>query len=345
MGGLRRAFDGMLERRIAPIPDAGLTRPERIDLVRRHGNFSQAYSTAVQERLSHFGGPDGYIAYAAKMGSVVALADPVAADRAALLWRFVKTARAPVFSEISRETAEILAGMGYRIARFGFDTALDLDSYDFSGPRKERIRHAGHWLRKRGYRIIEEHDLPDPAATLAALSARWRDTRAVKRREMAFMNRPFPDEADPLMRRFVLVSPEGEAVALLYFDPMFEDGRTIGHVAVFKRRLPDAPSHAEHGLMKHAVELFREEGCSVVMLSLAPLADPGPSGFDESAAFRWTLGRMFASKTVNDRVFNIQGHAEQRRRYYGRRVPRYFAWKGGSPFLHLVGTLRLCKAF
>src|SRR5690606_38166257 len=125
----------------------------------------------------------------------------------------------------------------YRVTRLGYDTALDLQTYDFAGPSKERIRYAANWLAKHGYRIVEAHELPGSGEALAALSARWRDTRTVKRREMAFMNRPFPTEPDPLMRRFVLVSPEGVAIALLYFDPVFEDGEIVGYVAVFKRRL------------------------------------------------------------------------------------------------------------
>ena len=168
--------------------------------------------------------------------------------------------------------------------------------------------------------------------------------RTVKRREMAYMNRPFPVEPDPLTRRFVLVSPQGWPVALLFFDPVFEEGETVGYAAVFKRRLPDAPSHAEYGLMKHAADLFRQEGRAVLLTSVAPFADPGPSGFRESAAFRCVMGALFRSKTVNARIFNIQGHAEQRRRFHGRSIPRYFAWGCGSPFIHLVRLLRLCKA-
>src|SRR5690606_6205567 len=113
-----------------------------------------------------------------------------------LLAGFVRDGKSPTFAEISQETAEILAGMGYRVTRLGYDTALDLQTYDFAGPSKERIRYAANWLAKHGYRIVEAHELPGSGEALAALSARWRDTRTVKRREMAFMNRPFPTEPD-----------------------------------------------------------------------------------------------------------------------------------------------------
>ena len=344
---VRRVFDRLMDSRVAAISDAGLDKSTRIEIARRHGDFTQAYSTAVQDGLRHFGDADGYIAYGIRMGSVIALADPVAPTerRPQLIADFVAAADRPSFAEISHETATILSGLGYKIAGMGYDTALDLGGYDFSGKRMERIRHAAHWLARHGYSIVEVDDLPDPETAVATLSKEWRGSRPVKRREMAFMNRPLSLEPDPLMRRFVLVSPQGDAVALVWFDPVFSGGEAIGYVATFKRRLPDAPSHAEYGIMKRAIDLFREEGRAHVFLSLAPLADPGPSGFAESAAFRRTAEAMFRSSLINRKIFNIQGHAEQRRRFYGRKIPRYFAWAKGSPFVHFISLLRLCKAF
>lgn len=344
---VRRIVDRLMDARVPEIPVAGLDRPARVEIVRRHGDFTQAYSTAVQDGLRYFGNADGYIAYGIRMGSVIALADPVcAADRRPqLVADFVAVAGRPCFAEISHDTAVTLSALGYKVARMGFDTALDLDGYDFSGKRMERIRHAAHWLARNGYSIVEVDDLPDPEAAVAQLSKAWRDSRPVKRREMAFMNRPLSLEPDPLMRRFMLVSPQGDAVALVWFDPVLSGGEAIGYVATFKRRLPDAPSHAEYGIMKRAIDLFREEGRAHVFLSLAPLADPGPSGFAESAAFRRAAEAMFRSRLINRKIFNIQGHAEQRRRFYGRKIPRYFAWAQGSPFVHFISLLRLCKAF
>jgi lysylphosphatidylglycerol synthetase-like protein (DUF2156 family) len=334
MKSLRLAFDAMMDARAAPLEAAGPDKAARLALVQRHGDFSQAYSTAVQEGLRHFGDRQGYIAYGAKMGSRIALGDPVAEREfwPELIGGFIEKAGRPCFAEISHETATILAARGY------------LDWYDFSGHKKEKARYASHWLRRNGYRIVEEPELPGAAEAAGALSAQWRCSRIVHRREMAFMNRPFPTTPDPLMRRFLLLSPEGAPVSLLYFDPVFSDGKVIGYVAVFKRRLSDVTAHAEIGITKHAVDLFRQEGRKVVLLSLAPFADPRPSGFPESTAFRWAMGQLYRSRVVNQRVFNVQGHAEQRRRLYGRTIPRYFAWGCGSPFLHLVSLLRLCKA-
>jgi lysylphosphatidylglycerol synthetase-like protein (DUF2156 family) len=347
MRRISKAIDGLLSARASSVGSFALDADQRLAAVMQHGDFTQAYSTAVQSGLSHFGDSDGYIAFGSKQGSIVALADPVAAParRAELVRGFVEAAGQPAFAEISRETAEILAPLGYRISKMGFDTALDLATYDYLGARKEKHRYAERWVEKRGFKIVEAGAAEGDDAAVRQLSERWRGSRIVKRREMAFMNRPLPLRPDPLMRRFLLISPDGEVDSLLYFDPMFRGGETIGYAAVFKRRSPDTTSNAELGLMKRAVDTFKAEGREVVMLSLAPLAGIEPSGYRESAAFRFVLDRLFRSKLVNDRVFNLQGHAEQRRRAYGRQVPRYFAWRGGSAMAHMIATLRLCKAF
>jgi lysylphosphatidylglycerol synthetase-like protein (DUF2156 family) len=344
---LRKSVDGLLERSAARLPPCPLDLDARLALFRRFGDFSIAYSTAVQPGLRHFGDTDGYIAYGAKMGSVMALGDPVAeaGRKAGLIADFVEAGGQPCFAEISQETAAILAPLGYRIARMGIDTVLDLDSYDFNGGTKKKLRYATTWLDNNGYRVVEENELPDVAGAVAALSDEWRRTRIVSRREMAFINRPFPEGPDPPMRRFLLQDADGRLVALVYLDPLYRDGRPIGYMTAFKRKLPDATAYAELGLTKHIAELFKAEGLECLMLGPSPLAGLGPSGFAESATFRWLLARLYASRAVNDRVFNVRGHADLKRRFRGREVQRYFAWRRGSPYLHFIAMLRLCKAF
>lgn len=347
MRAVRRRFDAMMDRRAAAIPRAALTLDQRLELVRRHGDFSLAYSTAVQDGLDRFGDEGGYLAFGTKMGSVIALGDPVApkARHAALLADFIAAAGRPCFAEIGPKTAAILAGLGYRIAHMGVDTVLDLATYDFSGKRKETVRYSERWLEKHGYRMVEEHELEDAAAAVEELSRRWRASRIVRRREMAFLNRPFPTAPDPAQRRFLLVDPQGDVVSLLYFDPIHRDGAIVGYLTAFKRKLPDATNHAEIGLTKRAVDTFGREGREMVTLGLSPLAGAAPSGHPESAAFRWAMGRLYESSLVNGRIFNLKGHAALKRRFHGREEPRYFAWGRGSPFVHFLSLLRLSKAF
>jgi len=58
MSSLRIYLDKLLDGASAKVPRQELTHVERLALVRRHGDFSLAYSTAVQQKLSYFGDAD-----------------------------------------------------------------------------------------------------------------------------------------------------------------------------------------------------------------------------------------------------------------------------------------------
>ena len=343
----RKLIDRLFDRGLAELPDAELQQADRLALFMQHGDFSLAYSSAVQAGLSHFGDERGYIAHGKKMGSLIALGDPVCAkaDRTDLLDAFIGAARTPCFAEIDRETAEHLAARGFRIAMMGIDTALDLASYDFSGKRKETVRYSERWLEKKGYRLAEAEDVEGADCMIAELSARWRQSRIVKKREMAFLNRPLSEAGGPMMRRFVLIEPDGHISCLLYFDPICRDGEIVGYLTSFKRKLPETTSHAEIGLTKRAVDVFKAEGRERVMLGLSPLCNVEPSGYDESTPFRAMLRGLYRSGAVNRKVFNLQGHAAFKRRFHGCEEPRYLAWNAGSPFKHFISLMRLSKAF
>ena len=105
MPSLRVYFDKILEGAAPKVARQELTHVERLALVRRHGDFSLAYSTAVQgDRLSYFGDADGYIAFGTKMRHHFALGDPVADPmlRPDYIRRFVEAAGSPWFVQIGR---------------------------------------------------------------------------------------------------------------------------------------------------------------------------------------------------------------------------------------------------
>jgi len=344
MPSLRIFLDRLLEGAAAKVPRQDLTHVERLALVRQHGDFSLAYSTAVQQKLSYFGDADGYIAFGTKMKHHFALGDPVAhpADRPDYIKRFVEAAGGPWFVQIGAETARVLAGLGYQVNRFGIDSRLVLPDHDFSGKRNETVRYSERWLSKKGFSFAEDKRTIF-LDEIARLSENWRGDRIVKRWEMGFLNRPFADHLGVDMRRFILHGPQGELVALLDFDPLFRDGKVIGYTTAFKRKHIDASPHAEIGLTKFAVDRFREEGISVVTLGLSPMVDIEPSGFVESDFWRNAFRRAYDSPWVNRRRFNLQGQAAFKRRYHGVEEPVYIAFRKGT-YVEMLGLLRLVKA-
>lgn len=346
MTSLRNSLDIWMERRTAAISTMPLALEERLRLTRLHGDFSLAYSTAVQSHLSYFGGPNGYIAFGRKMNSAFALGDPVAApaDRPGLIRDFVAASSAPCFVQIGRGTAQILADLGYAINRMGIDTQLILSPQTFSGKRNETVRYSERWLLKQGYMLADDTKSDAAAGHIENLSERWRASRIVKRREMRFLNRPFRARPGEGMRRFMLLDPAGEPGALLDLDPICRDGETIGYTTSFKRKLPGITPHAEIGLTKFAADTIRDEGSRFMTLGLSPLAAIEPSGYRESGLLRRASSGLYASAWINRRIFNLQGQAAFKRRFHGVEEPVYIAFRGLSP-VQMLGVLRLCKAF
>lgn len=345
MGVLRRTFDGLMERRMPVLAALHLGMEERLALCRRYGRASLAYSCSVQPDLAYHGDGTGFIAYADKMGYRFALGDPVAPPerRAALIESFVAEAGAPCFVQIGQETAAILSQLGYRVNRMGVETVLPLSVSMFAGARNQSIRYSERWLVQRGYRLMEAAPGEAETARIAAeISAEWRAGRIVRRREMRFLNRPFQPLPGPDMRRFVLLNPEGHVVALLDFDPIYDEGSVIGYTTAFKRKRSGTTPHAEIALTKYAAERFREERIGFMTLGLSPLASIEDSGFPESRIWQNLFRRAYHSRRVNERIFNLQGQAAFKRRFHGEEVPTYIAFKHASP-LTMLALLRLLK--
>ena len=342
----RKSFDALMERRTAAIPTVALSLDERLALVDRHGDFSLAYSTAVQDDLSYFGDASGYIAFGRKMGSAVALADPVAtpAGRADLIRRFVREARDPCFVQIGESSARVLSELGYKVNRMGIDTRLALTPKTFAGGRNETVRYSERWLLKNGYSIVEDNGEAASAAQIKQLSDAWRAQRIVSHREMRFLNRPFRPLLGKGMRRFMLLDPEQKPIAILDFDPMVENGTLAGYTTSFKRKLPGVTSHAEIGLTKFAADRLREEGRKFITLGLSPLAGMKESGFAESRLMLSAMQRFYKSQWINRRIFNVEGQAAFKRRFHGNEETTYIAFRRLSPF-QVLAILRLSKAF
>lgn len=345
MAHLRNFIDSCLDRSIPAIPSPNLTVEQRLSLCRQYGDFSLAYSTAVQPDLNYFGDEHGYIAYATKMGHVFALGDPIASpDRKAhYIAQFIALSGKPCFVQVHAPTAAELASHGYRLNQMGKDSALPLPTHSFKGKRNETLRYSERWLNKNGYFIHECGD-GEFAPELSKISDDWRAGRIVRRREMRFLNRPFRLSLTPGMRRFVLLSPHSKPIALLDFDPLFRDGKAVGYTAAFKRKIPGTTAHAEIGLTKYAADRFRQEGSEIMTLGLSPLAGVEKSQFLESTVWRYLYQRAFLSPLVNRRIFNVQGQAAFKRRFHGNEIQTYIAFKRGTP-TETLALLRLLKTF
>lgn len=326
--------------------DSSGGQERRLQLVRQYGTFTQAYSTAVQQGLEYFWQDDCYLAYRRKWGVTCVLADPVgpAQLHEPLLNDFVKQARKLCFWQIGRGTAEILQRLGFWINEMGCDTQLALAEYTFAGKKKERLRHATNWLAKHGFAVREGTYQADiDVEQIRALSECWQASRQTKR-SVWFFNRPLLLADEPDVRKFFLTSPTGEPVAFVSFDPIWRAGEVIGYSPAVKRRLPDAPLRAEEGIMKHAIEQFQAEGRELVMLGLSPMAGIEDQEFRDNPLIHFSWSRALNAWWVNRFFYNLQGHADFKRRFDGVEAQTYYASDCLFNDYRVVATLRMAGA-
>jgi phosphatidylglycerol lysyltransferase len=315
-----------------------------MDILRQFGDFSLAYSTAVQSGLQHFCSPCGYLAYRQHWRYTYVLGDPVAPPEewSTLIDGFLERFPKAVFCQISTGAAEQLVRHRYWINELGVDTRLDLETYDFRGKDKEGLRYAENWLRRRDFRF-EEHAIDSELSRqMRQLCAAWHQTRVMPR-DVVFLNRPiiFEDEID--VRKFFLWDASGTLQAFLFFDPLYRDGETTGYVTSVKRRRPEAPSYAELGLTKWAIDRFREEGKQIVRLGLSPLAGIENKRFRHVGLMHWSFRYGLNAWWVNRFFYNLRGHAAFKQRFKGVEEKMHFASPVYINDFRILGMLRMMR--
>ena len=346
MSVLFRAIDRHMERKTPRAPEREVPPELGEQLVRDHGDFPLAYPAMTEAYLTTFGDARGMISFAQKMGVTFALGDPIAnrADHQKLLSDFIQAFPAPVFVACQRHTAESLAGLGYRVNEFGYDSAIDLDGHSFSGGAYKRVRYGTNWLKSNDMTISETPGSDVSNKAIRQLSGRWRKTR-VTRREVRFLNREFSPEKEPDVRRFYAIAQDGSLAGLINFDPVFERGIITGYLASQKRRLPKDAAYLDLAIMRHAIDTFQSEGLKTVFMGISPVADIRPSGFDRE--YRWlrhAFRTAHESNWANRSFFNSKGLAEYKNRFRGRRIPLYICLPPrGSSLVKIIALLRLIR--
>ncbi|MFK7766333.1 MAG: phosphatidylglycerol lysyltransferase domain-containing protein [Mariniblastus sp.] len=324
--------------------DTGLSLDTRMSLLSQYGDFTLAYSTAVQPRLMHFGDDRGYIAYRKRLGLTFVLGDCVAPDSRSglLLDEFLKQHRRVSFCQVGPRTAKLLADRGYFLNEMGVDTTLDLQQYDFKGKEKEWLRYAANWTNRRGYKVVESSFSEISPERVEAISEAWRKTRTVKRKEVRFLNRPIVLRDEPDVRKFFLLSPEKEVLAFAFLDPLYRDGENVGFVTAFKRRHPDSPQYAEQAIMKFAIEKLKQEGVAELKLGLSPLARITDEEFKSGVMTRWLFQTGYNARWVNRYFYNVVGHDEYKLRFRGDEEKAYFACSSRFSIPSLFALIGLC---
>jgi phosphatidylglycerol lysyltransferase len=316
----------------------------RLSWLRQHGSFTLAYSAAFQKGLDYFGNEGGFLAYKMVGRTALVLADPVtsAEYREELIRAFVQNRsdeKSEVcFCQVSRETAEILSGMGFTVNEMGTDHRIDLTDYKRKSLRTAFKRAASH-----GYVIKEAQADAVGIAEIERVSEGWRQTRTYKGSEVSFLNRPIVLEDEVDVRKFFAYDRDGKLVAFSFYDPICRDGRVVGYSTSFKRRLPEADSFICSAILQTAIDAFRQEGRKWLYLGLSPMADIEDKDFPHNSLLSFGFRRAFASALFNRFVYPLQGHASHKRDFRGTAEQTYFAFKGLIALPRVLKLLRACN--
>ena len=315
-----------------------------MNLLAQYGDFSLAYSTAVQPRLTHFGDQRGYLAHRERWGLSFVLGDFVAAASRGeeLIDEFITLKPRASFCQVTRPVANLLSERGFFVNEMGVDTTIHLPSYSFFGKKKEWLRYASNWISRRGFEIVESPFDEIGAGQVEDVSEAWRKTRTIKRKEVRFLNRPIVLRDEPGVRKFYLLSPEKKLLAFVFLDPLFRNGNTVGYVTVVKRRDPAAPLYAEQAIMKHIIETLKNEGVTELKLGLSPFADIQDGDFKCNKLTSLLFRYGYRAPWVNRYLYNVAGHSDYKRRFGGQAEKLYFASPSRFNSTRIMALMGLC---
>lgn len=324
--------------------DISPTTGERSDVASEFGNFALAYSVANQPGLSHFGNDQGFLSYRRVGKTACVLADPLAPEN---LWEglidsFLAVHRRANFWQVSDRMAKILSSRGFAVNEFGMESWLDLNSYNFSGPKRRSFRTAENRFESTGHRVVE---LPleelDPER-ITEISLSWRKTKTNSHRELGFLIRPVQLIDEPGVRKFFLIDSTGAPVAFAFFDPIQAGGQVVGYLSTTRRWRTDVDPLASYFLVRRAIEAFQAEGRTSLHLGLMPLH--GITYRAESSD--WMMHKAYSifhnSAWAQRTFYSSQSLSKHKESYGGETRPTYCASNGRFPLLAPLMLIRAC---
>lgn len=249
----------------------------RLEQLQQYGRGSLAYSS-LQTGMQYFMHPElGYISFVPLTdghGSVCALADPICSreNLRPFLEAFLKDRNDPIFLHITKETAEVLAEVGFCVNELGVETFIDIQQFNLVGNKKQQLRQARNNGRKDNLKVREISAVDDALfKAFKTIGDEWMKQKVISDSEMQFVVRPivYVDEVD--VRRFVAVKDD-EIVGFVIFDPMYEGGEVVGYIANHLRSTLDRSYSVVDYIILEAMEVFKKEGKRELSLGLSPLA-------------------------------------------------------------------------
>jgi lysylphosphatidylglycerol synthetase-like protein (DUF2156 family) len=322
--------------------------------LRQHGHHSSA-ALALNRDTRHFFVPglDGLIAYrtagrrhVVQIGSVYAATD----DQPRLLGSFLQWARDQdrrlCAVQLTRADLGIYAAAGYRLSQLGASYSIDVDRFQLSGRKFEKVRNKLARARRAGMSVTEvgvDRPYDDGLhARLDALDARWLvgKGRHVKQIEFLVGERDRPGER---LRRLFVAWYGDEPVAYASYAPAF--GRESGWLYDITRRDPAVPPGGIELIFVEALQRFQNEGVAWLHLGLTPFRELSDAHRPPEGTHRGTdrLIRLIADH--GEWIYPARSQAEFKHKWQPSRIePEYVGFHPAVSLSAVWRLLRLTRA-
>jgi lysylphosphatidylglycerol synthetase-like protein (DUF2156 family) len=219
---------------------------------------------------------------------------------------------------------------------------LDLPTYHFNGQKRRNLRKAASKMAKLGYVTREGALSSVDLDELKEVSAAWRRTRTVRRREVSFLSRPLVLAEEPDVRRFFTFDAGGRLAAFGFFDPLYADGAVTGY-SISTRQRPDVDFMVGLALKRCAIETFQREGLKSVYLGLSPVEHMYDSEFKNDWLMHRALRFAHDNWAFNRFIYSLQGHSAHKRQFDGIVERTHFVFNTTPSLPRLIKLLRACE--
>lgn len=317
--------------------------------LKQHGREALSYAT-LQEGMDYFITDQGYIAYTTVAHPVFArgtkrivLSDPICdpSNLRRLLGQFIEDHPHVAFAVISEKAASTLRDMGFRANCLGYEPELEIQTYNTQGNWKDLdlIKRARNEVKRHHLTIREETIEKINPFALQAISENWIKGKKVNDREIWVYARKPVFEREEGVRKFIAYDQAKNVIGFAFYDPMYENGRVFGYSANILRCDEARFNRLATALHMSAMDHFREEGCRVLNLCLAPFVKLDKGLYNDDLSTRLFFK---ASERFGNDIYNFKGLSFHKSKYRGREKSLYFAsnslWPSNDVYLAFLSS-------
>ena len=318
----------------------------RLQFLKRYGSFPIAYSAVYDSLMTAFESPEGFISYVDNGNERIVLGDPFCdpKDLATIVEKFLantqKNNLSPIVLQCCHNTALAFVKHGYNANHMGVETNIDLSVFKPEGRKLSEVRHWISAAQNAGVKVVERStQLQENIDLVGSISEVWLKGKA-NTQELNLLTRPLVLDCEPDTRLFFACVAD-KVIAFVLFEPMYEDGKIIGYMADFVRRLDDAPKGCFDLIYHEAGQIFKAEGAKTLSFGLSPLADME----NNENIHNPLISTIFnVNYNYGNDMYAYQGLDAHKKAYYDgetvARVPKYLVIGGSFPINQVLCVFR-----